>query len=169
MKKKLCFVVVCLVIISMGFSPSAQAFRTPVVSQGHGVLTLMLASNYALSLGAEFGLTDWLALSGDLYSNGISKFGLKFQVAPNLAIQGGVYSFNTAYLGLNAATAFGNNLTGILDINVVAPGAISHFAYGLGLRYMVAPRFDIRGGLCGTITTSGVSYPGLKIGAGFGF
>ncbi len=169
MKKKLFIVALGLIVISMGFPFSAQAFRTPVVSRGHGVVTLMLAGNYVLSVGAEYGLTDRLALSGDLYSTGASKLGLKFQMAPNLAIQGGIHSFNTAYLGLNAGAVFGHSLTGILDVNVVAPGSVSHISYGLGLRYSLAYRFDIRGGLHGSISSSGISYPGLKIGAGFGF
>ena len=97
--KRITTVLLAVIILTV-FPAAAWGLNTPAVTRNHGVITARFIGDVGLFLGAEYGMTDELALMAELGSKNLSKIGLKYEVG-RLAVTGGVPGSSGVFFGLN--------------------------------------------------------------------
>jgi len=144
MKKTILILLMGVVMLSI--PASAWGFTTPSVSQNHGVVYGLIASDSNIVLGGEFGFSNELAVCAALEDK--VKIGLKYELKPSLAILGGIID-SSPFIGLNGATALSKDLSGMAELDFTIKSSKVNFIYNLGLKYNLPRNIDLRGGLRG--------------------
>ncbi|MCK8824111.1 hypothetical protein [Fuchsiella alkaliacetigena] len=157
--KKLSLALVMILIISL-FSGTALALHSPGVLSNGGVVSGMIVGGDDLSLGGEYGLTNELAVIGNV--GAYNRLGLKYQFQNNAALLGG-FMEGSSFIGLNGARSVKSDLLAIGEVNLLIDDDVD-FVYKLGARYNLDHQLDLRVGMTGKIDAG---MPDLMIGVGY--
>ena len=163
--KRITTVLLAVIILTV-FPAAAWGLNTPAVTRNHGVITARFIGDVGLFLGAEYGMTDELALMAELGSKNLSKIGLKYEVG-RLAVTGGVTG-SSVFFGLNGSGALGDKLTGIFEVDALMTDGNLGFLYEVGVKFDIDRSIDLRGGLYG-VTFGSANSLQFQIGVGYTF
>jgi hypothetical protein len=160
-----------MALVSLLFlATAAWGLNTPEVIKDHGAITGRYVNDTGLIVGAEYGFTSKMAMTADIGEKSYNRVALKYELNPNLALAVGFsgYESSQLFFGINGAASMSKNLQGILQTDLAVQNDKLYCNYELGLKLNLAPKFDIRGGVMGTIddiqTTSN-----LELGVGYRF
>jgi hypothetical protein len=162
---------VCLVLVSLFLlSTVTWGLNTPEVIQEHGAFTGRYVNDTGLIIGAEYGFGSKLAVTADVGEKSYTRVGLKYELNPNLALEAGFFDADStkAFLGINGAASMSENLQGIIQSDFYIQNNDLSCNYELGLKYNLNSKFDIRGGVMGTIEDN-QSTTNLQLGVGYRF
>jgi hypothetical protein len=174
MMKKL-FIVTLVAAALLCSSAVAFGLNSPENKQGHGVFTVMYATeDYGPILGLEYGLTSRFAVLGEgsLGDAEFRKLELKYEISRNFGLVGGVYRTefdDNPFIGVNAALPFSQKFRGILEADgIMNDGAdVGYVLYEAGAKYYLAKGVNLRAGVRGS-TAEDVENA-FEIGVGFEF